>query len=507
MSGSVLRGQRRLVVALVLLLALLVSISGSLLMGYPLLRGLEEVTRSRHQSHLLADRLRHTSDDLTRMVRTYAATGDRFYKDQFSQVLAIRNGTKPRPMRYHQIYWDLILTPADAANRKEPGEKMPLRRLMIEAGMETRELALLDLAETRSNALVRLEVEAMHAMEGRFRDAQGRYTVQRAPDPALALRLLHGRKYHQAKKAIMEPIDKFMTMLDGRTRRQLDKQLARVHWLILGLALQLLAAVIIVVFIAHTSRAQHRAHLAALTDEVEEKTRELATANQDLARSNKELEQFASVASHDLQEPLRMVTSYLQLIERRLEGELDQKTRTYLEFAVDGAARMKGLIDALLRFSRVGSAGTSFATFPCGRALDAAMNMLKVAAEENRVVVETGPMPEVHGDEAQVTQVFQNLVGNAIKFNGQGPSHVQVNATEDGASWLFSVKDDGIGIEADHQEKIFQIFQRLHTRKEYDGTGIGLALCQRIVERHGGEIWVESSPGQGATFYFTLPRA
>jgi len=490
----------------VLLSMLLVSISASFVIGYPLMRGLEEVSQNRHRSHVLADRLRHSSDDLTRMVRTYAATGQRFYRDQFYEVLAIRNGERPRPRNYDRVYWDLILSPADAAKLPEMGPKKPLKQLMIEAGIEAKELALLNKAEARSNALVLLEQQAMHAMEGRFKGPDGRYTVQREPDPQLAMKLLHGREYHQAKKAIMEPIGQFMALLDARTRQQVANEVARIRWLILALILQLLTAAAAVAYVLIAINRQNRAHLALLSEEVRRKTHDLATANQELRRSNRDLEQFAYVASHDLQEPLRMVTSYLQLLERRLDDKLDDKTGTYFNYVLDGASRMKGLIDALLRFSRAGDSESPLETFPSRRALDSALEALEVVIKESGAEVVAGPLPDVHWDEAQLTQVFQNLVGNAIKFRGEAPPRVEVSGGEKDGKLVLAVKDNGIGIDAAHQERIFQVFQRLHGQQQYEGTGIGLALVQRIVERRGGEIWVESASGEGSTFSFTVPR-
>ena len=233
---------------------------------------------------------------------------------------------------------------------------------------------------------------------------------------------------------------------------------------------------------------------------------------QDLARSNAELEQFASVASHDLQEPLRMVTTYLELLRLRIGDRLDGDAVEFMDFAVDGAIRMNTLIKDLLEYSRVGSRGQPFGPVNCEEVLSWTLSNLNVAIDESGAIITHDPLPTIVADETQMIQLIQNLVANAIKFRSETPPEIHVGAehrdwSSQGAAdtWLFSVRDNGIGIDPQYAERIFQIFQRLHLRHEYPGTGIGLAVCRRIVERHGGRIWVESTPEQGSTFYFTLP--
>jgi light-regulated signal transduction histidine kinase (bacteriophytochrome) len=226
----------------------------------------------------------------------------------------------------------------------------------------------------------------------------------------------------------------------------------------------------------------------------------------DLERSNKELEQFASVASHDLQEPLRMISSYTQLLAQRYEGQLDEKTQKYIGYAVDGALRMQRLIDDLLIFSRIGTRGGPLERMDSGSALAEAINNLGTMVEESGAILTHDELPTVRVKPSQLVMVFQNLLSNAIKFHGEAPPRVHVSAEDKGREWVFSVKDNGIGIDPQYKDRVFVIFQRLHTRQEYPGTGIGLAVCQRIVERHGGKIWFESEPGKGSTFYFTIPK-
>jgi light-regulated signal transduction histidine kinase (bacteriophytochrome) len=224
-----------------------------------------------------------------------------------------------------------------------------------------------------------------------------------------------------------------------------------------------------------------------------------------LERSNSELQNFAYIASHDLQEPLRMVASYMQLLSRRYKGKLDSDADEFIRFAVDGAQRMQSLINALLSYSRVGTQGKAFELTDCEKVLDGTLASLKKAIEESDAEITRGALPTVMGDPAQLGQLFQNLIGNAIKFRNHGRPAVRIAAERRGKEWLFSVADNGIGIDAKYAERVFVMFQRLHSKDDYPGTGIGLAVCKKIVERHGGKIWVESVPGAGSRFYFTIP--
>jgi signal transduction histidine kinase len=232
--------------------------------------------------------------------------------------------------------------------------------------------------------------------------------------------------------------------------------------------------------------------------------KELQTAMAELRRSNAELEQFAYVASHDLQEPLRMVASYCQLLQRRYAGKLDAGADEFIGFAVEGAERMRQLINDLLVYSRVGTKAKPFAEVAMEQVLEQALANLAVAIAESGARVTHDPLPAVFGDAVQLLQLLQNLVGNAIKFRGEAAPEVHVDALHRDDRWLIRVRDNGIGIEAPYLERIFLIFQRLHTRQQYPGTGIGLAVCKKIVDRHGGRIWVDSEPHKGSTFCFTL---
>ncbi|MGW5705122.1 sensor histidine kinase [Amycolatopsis japonica] len=231
----------------------------------------------------------------------------------------------------------------------------------------------------------------------------------------------------------------------------------------------------------------------------------IVTRTRELERSNSDLEQFAYVASHDLQEPLRKVASFCQLLQKRYQGKLDERGDQYIGFAVDGAKRMQALINDLLAFSRVGRRPGESVLLESGDLLDAALGNLEDAVAESGARVTHGELPAVRGEKSLLTAVFQNLVGNAIKFRGEEPPEIEISAERDGEDWRFSVTDNGIGISDEYAERIFVIFQRLHGRGEYPGTGIGLALCRKIVEHHGGRIWLDTSVPSGTRFCFTLP--
>lgn len=246
----------------------------------------------------------------------------------------------------------------------------------------------------------------------------------------------------------------------------------------------------------------------SISDVTKRKTAEanLQKRREELERSNKDLEQFAWVASHDLKEPLRAVSNYVQLLERRYGELLDDEGRRFIGFAVDGAKRMRMLINDLLAFSRIGTRGKELSPVDSGESLSTALKNLSLRIEESGAEIVVDSMPRVWGDPSQLAQLFQNLIGNALKFCEAKP-HLEISAKRQGTMWEFSVKDNGIGMEEAHLEKVFEVFQRLHTRDKYDGTGIGLALVRKIVARHRGKVVVDSTPGKGSTFRFTLKDA
>ena len=224
----------------------------------------------------------------------------------------------------------------------------------------------------------------------------------------------------------------------------------------------------------------------------------------ELKRSNADLQQFAFTASHDLQEPLRGIECFTKLLEKRYKGKLDEKADEYIDYVVDDVQRMQMLIKDLLEYSRVSVKEKIFCPVNCSVVLEQALKNLRLSIDESRADVTYDLLPVVVGDEAQLIRLFQNLIGNAIKFRGWEPLKIHISARREGAEWVFSIRDNSIGIDPGQAERIFVIFQRLHPKQEYPGTGVGLAICKRIVERHGGRIWVESEAGKGATFYFTI---
>jgi signal transduction histidine kinase len=242
-----------------------------------------------------------------------------------------------------------------------------------------------------------------------------------------------------------------------------------------------------------------------LREERRQSEEALAQKAAELARSNAELEQFAYVASHDLQEPLRMIANYTQLLAERYRGRLDEQADKYIAYSVDGAVRMQALIQDLLKFSRVGRQEIEYRTIDCCSVVEQALKNLQAAVLESRAMVSWNGLPTLKADAGQLAQVFQNLIANAIKFHGTDAPTIQISSEKKGEEWVLTVSDNGIGIPAESWHDIFVIFRRLHTRTEYAGNGIGLSICKKIIERHGGRIWIEAQANPGSCFKFTLP--
>jgi len=242
------------------------------------------------------------------------------------------------------------------------------------------------------------------------------------------------------------------------------------------------------------------------TKELRMQQEHLQKLNENLLKSNKELESFAYITSHDLQEPLRMVTSYTQLLEQKYKNQLDESAKDYISFAVEGAKRMYDLINGLLEYSRISKKEPSFSKVDTNKVLDTVKANLNLVIKERHCKIETGKLPVILADFNQMIQLFQNLIANGIKFSNDEP-HICISSKTEKTRYVFSVKDEGIGIESKYFNQIFEIFKRLNPREQFEGTGIGLAICKRIVENHNGEIWIESEPGKGSVFNFTLPRS
>jgi PAS domain S-box-containing protein len=255
-----------------------------------------------------------------------------------------------------------------------------------------------------------------------------------------------------------------------------------------------------------------RIHREHLEDLVEERTANLLDANNklnvtlsELERSNTELEQFAYVASHDLQEPLRKIKNFAELLEMQYKDRLDDKANKYIKYMVSGASRMQTLISDLLTFSRITTRDKTIKRMNLGKPCKLAIDNLETLIHENNAKISYEKLPEVKADETQMIQLFQNLVGNAIKFRNENSPEIQISSKNIGNEWIISVKDNGIGIEEEYQNKVFEVFQRLHTKEKYPGTGIGLAVCKKIVEQLGGRLWFESKHHEGTIFHFTIP--
>lgn len=338
-------------------------------------------------------------------------------------------------------------------------------------------------------------------------------SLKAGEDPSAAERMVAGG----LGKQIMDHVRDLIAELIAEDRTQLQAREEefqmglrwRVHLILAGSLVGFVAvgAAAVAINLSLRGRTRLTAKLQQALVENTQVLDRLQAAGADLTRSNQDLEQFAYVASHDLQEPLRKVSSFAQLLAAQYEGKLDADANEFIGYMVDGARRMQVLIQNLLAYSRLGRKGQPFAPTDVNAVLRQALANLQGAIEDSAAVITSGPLPTVLADEFQLVQLFQNLIGNAIKFRGAGQPVIQVQAEAAGSTWTFSVRDNGIGIDLQFAERIFVIFQRLHSREQYAGTGIGLAFCKKIVERHGGRIWLESKPGQGATFCFTLPRS
>jgi light-regulated signal transduction histidine kinase (bacteriophytochrome) len=321
-----------------------------------------------------------------------------------------------------------------------------------------------------------------------------------------------------AKKAYQSAFSEFMAIvdrLDNLLRKNLDSNTKRFHqiqWALIYICLLLtfLGAAVLYRFESQRSRYLKELfhtgeRLAAEAEDHMRTARKLAVRTEEMERSNKDLQQFAYVASHDLQEPLRMVSSYVQLLQRRYQGKLDDDADDFIGFAVDGATRMQNLIQGLLSYSRINTHGNPLSLTDIEEVFGQVLTNLALAIAESGAKITHESLPKVEADATQLVQLFQNLIANAIKFCNRRPPQIHVTAKRKASDWVFSIRDNGIGLDPDYADRIFTIFQRLHSRMDYPGTGLGLAICKRIVERHGGSIWVTSTPGQGATFHFTLP--
>ncbi|BAE50028.1 Signal transduction histidine kinase [Paramagnetospirillum magneticum AMB-1] len=501
---------------------------------------IDRANEQRQTSFRLADQLRQSSDDLTRMVRTYVTIGDPLFKKSYQDVLDIRDGRRIRPENYDSFYWHLTPSRPESVG-PQGGRAIPLLELMRKAGFTDEEFLRLSQAKSLSDALTAREFEAMRLMEEAGpEDGQARLA---------AIRMLFDDEYRRAKTGIMKPISEFNELVEVRT-------LAAVH------RAEDIAFVLRLVFVAFAAAvgallwltyAEARSILGGTVQEVHERitrigqgdfsvtgtpaskgadsvlagldsmaerlgamqaeriraTAELKDKNEALERSNADLEQFAYVASHDLQTPLRNVVSYTQLIERRYRGRLDSDADEFIGFIVDNTKKMTLLIHDLLDYSRASRQTEPPEPCSAGAAVEQALDNLRQDMETGHVEVRVGALPDVEAVPSHLVSLFQNLLGNSIKYRAPDRAawiSVSAEPAENGY-WRFAVADNGIGIEPQYHEKVFEIFQRLNPSAETEGTGIGLTLCRRIVHRFGGAIWVESEREGGTTIFFTLRGA
>jgi len=337
--------------------------------------------------------------------------------------------------------------------------------------------------------------------------------VFRSGDPVKAGALVEsgrGRTYMDAFRAQIKAVtENEERLLAARNADLVAVQ--RINWI--ATAFLAVFSVVLLIWVFRVIRqavAEEQKKVAVLQAEMEERRKvenDLLLTAQKLASSNTDLQQFAYVASHDLQEPLRAVAGFLTLIVSKNKGKLDPETEGWINHAVEGAQRMRTLINDLLSYARVDSQGKALTPVDCNRALQQAKNSLAVLLDEEQCLIESDKLPLVLGDEGQLAQVFQNLIANAVKFRSSARPQIVIKVSQEHSDWTFSVQDNGIGFEEEHAKRIFVIFQRLHGRDEYKGTGIGLAICKKIAGRHGGRIWAQSELGKGSTFFFTIPVA
>lgn len=509
---------------------------------------IDHANELRYRSYVLADVLRQSSDDLTRMVRYYVATGDAIYKRHYQEILDIRDGRRPRPVGYEGVYWDLVL---DDDRRPLPdGEAVSLLELMRQAGFTEEEFSRLAQAKAKSDALTRTEFAAMSLIESTKPTTQA--------NRLKATLMLNDSFYHRAKADIMRPISEFYRMVDRRTLEAVkDAESAaalvqamlivfgailmlalwnayRALYSTLGCSVDELQGRIarmgsgdfsslmqtpkgmensILAWLSETQinlarieaeRMEARAELSRLNSELErrvaERTAELETALYDL-------ENFTYSASHDLRIPLRAIDGFSRILQDEYSQKLDGEGMRQLNVVRDNARKMAQYIDDMLAFSRAGHMAMTPARIDTEELVRAVWEELKPVRADREVKFEMDKLPSLFADPVMMRQVFVNLLSNAIKFSrNKKMASILVGGSMEGEEAVCYVRDNGAGFDMQYANKLFGVFQRLHTVSEFEGNGIGLAIVKRIINRHGGRVWAEGKVDVGATVYFALPK-